>query len=45
MAGAAVKGLGEIAASFSTHNVAGLFVSSGVVTGWGYSMMYLVSVL
>lgn len=43
MAGATVKGLGEIAGSFSTHNVAALFVTSGAVTGWGYSMMYLVS--
>ena len=43
LVGAIVKGLGEISASFAVKNVAALFVTYGVVTGVGYSMIYLVS--
>jgi Na+/melibiose symporter-like transporter len=43
LAGAITKGLGEISASFAVKNVAALFLTSGVVTGVGYSMIYLVS--
>lgn len=43
LAGAITKGLGEISASFAVNNVAALFLTSGVVTGVGYSMIYLVS--
>jgi len=36
-------GLGMIFASFAVKNVAALFVTTGVITGIGGSMIYLVS--
>lgn len=42
MAGLTIKGVSEIIASFTTTNVAGLFVTSGLLTGIGYSMIYMV---
>ena len=41
--GATVMGLGMIFASFAVKNVAALFVTTGVITGIGGSMIYLVS--
>ena len=35
-------GAGNIAAGFSTHNIAGLFISIGLVTGAGISAVYTV---
>jgi len=43
LAGAVLLGLGMISASFAVKNVAALFITSGVVTGIGGSMVYLVS--
>lgn len=43
LAGATLLGLGMISASFAVKNVAALFVTSGVITGIGGSMIYLVS--
>lgn len=42
LAGAVLLGLGMISASFAVKNVAGLFITSGVITGIGGSMIYLV---
>jgi MFS family permease len=35
-------GLGQILASFSTHNIAGLFLTAGVMMGIGVSMCFMV---
>ena len=43
IAGGIFTGLGEIIAGWVVHSVPGLFISFGLVTGVGYSMIYLVS--
>lgn len=40
--GATLMGLGMISASFAVKNVPALFVTTGVITGIGGSMIYLV---
>lgn len=36
-------GFGQIIASFAVNSIPGLFITYGLVTGAGYSMIYLVS--
>jgi hypothetical protein len=43
IAGGLITGLGEIIASWAVHSIPGLFISYGLFTGVGYSMIYLVS--
>jgi MFS family permease len=40
--GVLFMGLGQILASFSTHNIAGLFVTAGVMMGVGVSQCFMV---
>ncbi|KAH9876027.1 hypothetical protein J1614_003905 [Plenodomus biglobosus] len=42
MVGIALMALGQFAASFSTHNVAGLFLSIGAVSGIGLNAVYTI---
>lgn len=41
--GAVLAGMGELLASFCTKSLVGLFLCFGVMTGLGYSMIYMVS--
>jgi len=43
IAGGLITGLGEILAGFAVKSIPGLFITYGIVTGAGYSMIYMVS--
>ncbi|KAF2012090.1 MFS transporter, MCP family, solute carrier family 16, member 10 [Aaosphaeria arxii CBS 175.79] len=43
MSGILLMGVGQIAASFSTRNIAGMFVTIGLVVGVGMSAVYTIS--